>query len=154
MKLFKRETITESVTTQAAATGPPEHLAAMAAESRAAEPTIYESIGGEAAVSAAVDGFYERVWADPDLLDFFAATDREALKAHQRGFIAAALGGPNPYLGKSMADAHAGRGITSFAFDRVVEHLADTLAELGVPAATIGEIAGALAPLRSDIVTA
>lgn len=39
------------------------------------------------------------------------------------------------------------------AFDRVVTHLADALAELSVPDPTIEEIAGALAPLRPEIVS-
>ena len=116
------------------------------------EQSIYEQIGGAPAVEAAVDSFYEKVWSDPDLLDWFDTTDRDALKAHQRAFITMALGGPSEYGGRTMAAAHAGRGITDEAFDRVVGHLADTLAELGVPADTITTIAGALAPLRPDIV--
>ena len=52
-----------------------------------------------------------------------------------------------------MASAHAGLGIADGDFDAVVGHLADTLTGLGVPEDTIGKIAGALAPLRDDIVT-
>jgi hemoglobin len=116
------------------------------------QQSIYEAIGGEPAVGAAVDRFYERVWNDPDLVGWFATADPDRLKAHQRAFIATALGGPAHYAGRSMAEAHRGRAITDAAFDRVVEHLADALAELDVPVATIGEIAAALAPLRSDVV--
>lgn len=116
------------------------------------ESSIYDSIGGAPAVEAAVDLFYERVWNDPDLIPYFTDVDREQLKAHQRAFIAMALGGPGDYAGRAMDEAHRGRGITDDAFDRVVEHLAETLAELGVPAETITEIAGALAPLRGDVV--
>ena len=35
----------------------------------AAEPTIYEAIGGDTALVAVVDDFYGRVLADPDLAD-------------------------------------------------------------------------------------
>jgi hemoglobin len=118
------------------------------------EQSIYDSIGGAPAVAAAVDTFYEKVWNDPDLLEWFTGTDRDQLKAHQRAFFTVALGGPSEYTGQSMADAHAGRGITDAAFDRVVEHLADTLTELGVPAETIAAIAGQLGPLKPEIVTA
>jgi hemoglobin len=114
--------------------------------------SIYEEIGGEPAVTAAVDLFYERVWADPDLSPYFEGIDRERLKGHQRAFIAAALGAPTAYEGRAMAEAHAGRGITDAAFDRVVAHLAGALTELDVPEPTIGQIAGALAPLRGDVV--
>jgi hemoglobin len=116
--------------------------------------SIYDSIGGAGAVQAAVEDFYIRLMADPQLAPFFAGTDLTRLKAHQRAFIAAAIGGPEIFDGRDMASAHAGLGIASAHFDAVVEHLADTLTGLGVPEETIAQISGALAPLRADIVTA
>jgi hemoglobin len=114
--------------------------------------SIYEEIGGEPAVSAAVDLFYERVWADRDLSRYFDGTDREKLKGHQRAFISTALGGPAADQGRPLSEAHAGLGITDHAFDQVVAHLAGALTEFDVPAPTIEEIAAALAPLRGDVV--
>lgn len=116
--------------------------------------SIYTDIGGRVAVDAAVSDFYQRVLADPSLLPYFDGVDIDHLKRHQRAFIGAALGGPVAYAGRDMATAHAGLEITSEAFDAVVQHLAATLTSLGVPDATIGEIAGALLPLKADIVTA
>jgi hemoglobin len=116
--------------------------------------TIYDSIGGSPAVRAAVDDFYTRVLADGQLAPFFTDVDLGRLKAHQRAFIAAAIGGPEIYSGRDMGAAHAGLGIADADFDAVVEHLVDTLAGLGVPEETIGRIGEALAPLRSAIVTA
>lgn len=116
--------------------------------------SIYDSIGGSPAVRAAVDDFYARVLADPQLAPFFADVDLQHLKAHQRAFITAAIGGPEIYQGRDMAAAHAGLAITDADFDAVVAHLVDTLTGLGVPGETIGQIGGALAPLRGDIVTA
>jgi hemoglobin len=115
---------------------------------------IYDEIGGAGAVSAAVEDFYQRLLADPDLAPFFADVDLRKLKSHQRSFIAAALGGPEIYAGRDMAAAHAGLDISNADFDAVVGHLVDTLASLGVPDATIATIGSALAPLRADIVTA
>jgi hemoglobin len=116
--------------------------------------SIYDSIGGASAVHAAVEDFYTRLLADPQLAPFFAGTDLTRLKAHQRAFIAAAIGGPEIFDGRDMASAHAGLGIASAHFDAVVEYLAGTLSGLGVPEETIAQIGGALAPLRADIVTA
>jgi hemoglobin len=116
------------------------------------ETSIYEQIGGAPAVSAAVDLFYKKVWEDPSLVPYFNGIDRGRLKAHQRAFLTAALGGPQSYNGRAMDKAHAGLGITDAAFDQVVVHLADTLTELGVDEATLAQIAGALGPLRADIV--
>ena len=115
--------------------------------------SIYDSIGGASAVRAAVDDFYARVLADRRLAAFFTGTDLQRLKAHQRAFIAAAIGGPEVFSGRDMASAHAGLGIGDADFDAVVGHLVGTLTGLGVPEDTIGQIAGALAPLRDDIVT-
>jgi hemoglobin len=115
--------------------------------------TIYEEIGGEPAVSAAVEIFYGKVLNDPRLAGYFDRVDMADLQAHQRAFIGAAIGGPELYEGRSMKEAHAGMGITGHDFDAVVGHLGDTLTELGVPGATIGTIAGALAPLKAEIVS-
>jgi hemoglobin len=52
-----------------------------------------------------------------------------------------------------MRSAHAGLNVTDDAFDRVVAHLVDTLAALGVPVELIEAIGAKLAPLRADIVT-
>jgi hemoglobin len=116
--------------------------------------TTYEDIGGAAAVSAAVDDLYERLLADPTLAPYFTDVSTSKLKGHQRAFITVAIGGPDTYTGRSMCDAHAGLDITPEAFAAVVDHLVTTLAGLGVSADAIGEIAGKLAPLESDIVTA
>ena len=115
--------------------------------------TIYDEIGGEAAVSAAVEIFYGKVLDDPSLAGYFDRVDMADLQTHQRDFIGAALGGPVSYEGRSMKEAHAGLGITDEAFDAVVGHLGDTLTDLGVPGPTIGTIAGALAPLKTEIVS-
>jgi hemoglobin len=115
--------------------------------------SIYESIGGAGAVQAAVDDFYLRLLADPQLAPFFADVDLQHLKAHQRAFLTAALGGSQIYQGRGMAAAHEGLAISERDFDAVVAHLVATLTALDVPDETIGQIGGLLAPLRSDIVT-
>lgn len=108
------------------------------------QPSVYERIGD----APPVDLFYEKVWvyenvwADPTLADHFEGIDRARLKAHQRAFM------------RGTGEAHADLGATDAAFGQVVAHLAATLSELGVDEAAIDEIAGALAPLRTDIVAA
>jgi hemoglobin len=116
--------------------------------------SIYDTIGGADAVHAAVDGFYERVLADPGLAPYFTQTDMRKLKAHQRSFIAAAIGGPEVFAGRDMATAHAGLGITDAQFDAVVSHLVDTLASLSVPPDVIAQVGAVLAPLRGAVVAA
>ncbi|GAA3656075.1 group 1 truncated hemoglobin [Nonomuraea antimicrobica] len=114
--------------------------------------SIFDQVGGASAVSAVVDEFYRRVVADPRLVRYFADTDLGKLKAHQRSFVSAALGGPQEYRGRTMGEAHAGMGITGEEFDAVVVHLAGALTQYDVPEPTITTIAGALAPLKGQIV--
>jgi hemoglobin len=114
---------------------------------------IYEAIGGKDAVAAAVDLFYAKVLADPSLAPWFTDVDMDRLRAHQRAFLTAALGGPSDYDGRDMAVAHAGLDVTGEAFDQVATHLAATLTELGVDGETVATIVGAVAPLRDDIVS-
>lgn len=116
--------------------------------------TIFDQIGGEAAVEAVVEIFYGKVLADPELKDYFATTDIEGLKRHQARFVGMALGATRPYSGRSMKKAHEGMGITEVQFNLVVGHLAAALTEAGVDGPTIEAIAEKLVPLKGDIVTA
>jgi hemoglobin len=116
--------------------------------------SIFDQVGGSPALSLAVEDFYRRVVADPTLQPYFANIDMSRLKSHQRSFLAAALGGPSTYRGRSMVDAHAGLDITAADFDTVVGHLVETLTALSVPAELIGKIGESLLPLKDQIVTA
>ena len=114
--------------------------------------TLYERIGGEGAITVAVEKFYVRVLADPMLVPFFGNVDMPRLKRHQFAFLSQALGGPKQYAGASMAKAHAKLRIERRHFDAVATHLVETLRELGVPEELIGEVADAVTPLAREIV--
>jgi hemoglobin len=116
------------------------------------EVSLYDRIGGEPAVSAAVDRFYERVLADPELKSFFHGISMSRLKAHQFAFLSQALGGPKQYDGASMRDAHSRLAIEQRHFDGVAIHLVETLRELSVPEEVIAAIGAALTPLSGQIV--
>jgi hemoglobin len=117
-----------------------------------AEPTsIYDAIGGYEAIEIVVADFYTRVLADDQLSGFFAGSNMNRLKGKQVEFFAAALGGPEPYTGAPMKQVHQGRGIMMSHFALVAAHLTDSLSAAGVPAATIDDIIGAIAPLAADI---
>ena len=115
--------------------------------------SVFDQIGGKPAVSAAVDGLYERLLADPFLAPYFTGTDIGRLKRHMRAFMAVALGGPDVYAGRDMAAAHGSLRIRGTHFDRVVGHLVATLSSLSVPGGLIEAIGARLAPLRAQIVT-
>ena len=118
-----------------------------------ADASIYDAIGGEQALTAVVDDFYNRVIDDPALAGFFMGTNMTRLKGRQVEFFAAALGGPDIYTGASMRQAHQGRGIAQEHFDLVAGHLVAALSGAGVPQPLIGQIVGVVAPLSADIVS-
>jgi hemoglobin len=118
---------------------------------RKPEPiSIYDKIGGHEAIEVVVEDFYVRVLADDQLSGFFAGTNMNRLKGKQTEFIAAALGGPEPYTGAPMKQVHQGRGITMHHFRLVAGHLGDALAAAGVTTETVTEILGVIAPLAAD----
>lgn len=114
--------------------------------------TLYDRIGGDAAVRIAVDRFYARVLADPELNGFFASISMPRLKAHQFAFLSQVLGGPRQYGGASMRDAHSRLSIEQRHFDGVAIHLVETLRELNVSEEIVDEVASALTPLAPHIV--
>ena len=119
---------------------------------RKREPvTIYDKIGGHEAIEVVVEDFYVRVLTDDQLAGFFAGTNMNRLKGKQAEFLAAALGGPEPYAGAPMKQVHQGRGITMHHFSLVAGHLADALVAAGVPSETVTEILGVVAPLAPEI---
>jgi hemoglobin len=117
--------------------------------------TLYEQLGGQAALLAAVDLFYEKVLADPQVSAFFAELDMPQQVRKQVAFMTWAFDGPKEYRGRSLREAHARlvskRGLTDIHFDRLVQHLADTLRELAYPAELAGEAVSRIAALRAQV---
>ena len=113
--------------------------------------TLYERIGGEAAVDKAVDIFYEKVLADDRISSFFENIDMFAQARKQKAFLTMVFGGPNDYTGEDMRNAHAGMGLNDDHFNAVVEDLASTLSELGVSDADIQEVANIAESVRGDV---
>lgn len=116
--------------------------------------SIYETIGGSALLAEAVGRFYTRLRSDPFTAPFFEGTDGADLTTQQRMFLTAALGGPDAYEGRDMRAAHAHLPISDADFDRFLDHLAETLAELETTPARVAEVLEALEPLRLEIVSA
>lgn len=94
--------------------------------------SLYDRLGGAPAIDGLIEAFYVRVLADPKLAPFFADTPMERLRAMQKQFFSMALGGPDAYSGRAMGHVHHGRGITKAHFAHFVEHLIETLKDIGV----------------------
>ncbi|MFN0137969.1 MAG: group I truncated hemoglobin [Phycisphaerae bacterium] len=116
--------------------------------------TIYEQIGGEKSIDAAVERFYRKVLGDERISRFFDDVEMQTQMSKQRAFLTMVLGGPNNYTGRDMRSSHerlVAMGLNDEHFDAVVEHLGRTLAELGVPANLIAQIASIAESVRNDV---
>ena len=119
-----------------------------------APKSLYENLGGEAAVNAAVDIFYRKVLQDDRIKHFFANTDMTKQAAKQKAFLTMAFGGPNSYSGEDMRKGHAhlvAQGLNDSHFDAVMEHLGATLSELNVPGNLIAQCAAIAESTRNDV---
>lgn len=122
--------------------------------SQAPAQTLYEQLGGEAAVNAAVDLFYRKVLTDDRISHFFDDVDMDHQIAKQKAFLTMVFGGPVAYSGKDMRTGHAHlvqRGLNDSHVDAVIELLGETLSELGVPQEAIAKVAGIAESVRGDV---
>jgi hemoglobin len=113
--------------------------------------SIYQQIGGEAAITAAVEIFYKKVLADDRVKHFFDDVSMEKQKRKQKAFLSMALGCPVPYTGKDMRKAHADMDLNDTHFNAIAEHLQATLVDLNVPKETIDRILAVVETTRNDV---
>ena len=117
--------------------------------------SLYDRLGGQAAIMAAVDRFYRKVLADELTRPFFEGLDMSAQVQKQIAFMAWALGAPAEYKGRDLRTAHARlvqeKGLTDAHFDAVARHLQATLQELGVAEPDIDEVLAAIGATRGDV---
>lgn len=113
--------------------------------------SIYESIGGAAAVDAAVDIFYRKVLSDDLISGFFDSVDMDGMRSKQKSFLTMAFGGPNEYTGKDMREAHKHMNLEEGHFNAVANHLVATLQELEVDQAYIDEVVKVCLSVKNDV---
>ena len=117
--------------------------------------SLYDRIGGEEAVNAAVKIFYSKVMADPTICDFFDKIDMQEQVKKQRVFLTYAFGGAPNYSGESMRAAHkklvVEDGLNDSHFDAVAENLQSALEQLSVPSDLISEVMTIAASTRDDV---
>ena len=116
--------------------------------------SLYEQLGGEAAVDAAVDVFYRKVLSDDRISHFFDDVDMDVQIGKQKAFLTMAFGGPNKYSGKDLRSGHSHlvkRGLNGSHFEAVAENLAATLNELKVPQPLIDQVMAIAGGARADV---
>lgn len=127
----------------------------MTPQDTADKNSLFNRIGGKAAVTAAVDKMYDKILQDPLLKPFFADLNMANQRRSQVAFMVMAFGGPHHYTGADMTKAHAKlvkeKGLSDAHFDAVAGHLKASLMELNVPAALIGEVLALVGTTRNAV---
>ncbi|HWO18212.1 MAG TPA: hypothetical protein VNO30_05530 [Kofleriaceae bacterium] len=118
-----------------------------------AAKSLYDRLGGKAAITAVTEEFVTRVGGDSRIKHRFFNTDLEKLKILLVDFVCMATGGPCKYTGQDMETSHAGMELVDDEFTALVEDLAGALDKFKVPAKEKNELLGALGPLQPQIVT-
>ena len=133
---------------------PPRRESARAPEGAA---SIFERIGGSAAVHRIVDEFYDRVEQDPELRALFP-TDMDPGREKQRLFLGQWLGGAPEYSERfghpRLRRRHFPFVIDQHAAGRWLHHLGSALRAAEVPEQELQEILAALGQLARHMVNA
>jgi hemoglobin len=124
----------------------------------AANPTLYDRLGGVYSIATVVDDFIDRIMADPRL-NANPYVDEAHHRVPPAGFkylvtemLCAAAGGPQVYTGRDMAASHSHLKITGEEWRAFMEDLAQTLDKFSVPAAERAEIVALVESTRAAIV--
>jgi len=114
--------------------------------------SLYQKLGGKAAVDAAVESFYKKVLADDRIKHFFDDVNMDKQRRKQKEFLSAAFGGPAPYTGKDLRRAHANLpGLNESHFNAVAENLQKTLEELKLSKEIIDQVMAIAASTKDDV---
>ncbi len=117
----------------------------------AREDSLYQKLGGKAAIDAAVELFYKKVLADDRVKHFFDDINMNAQRRKQKEFLSAALGGPLPWTGRDMRAAHADLSLNESHFNAIAENLVNTLKDLKISQDLIDQVVALVATTKDDV---
>lgn len=115
------------------------------------QATLYERLGGRAAITAVVDDAIVNVTSDPRINRRFVNAG-PGLTKNLVDLICLRTGGPCKYTGADMATAHEGMFIRDDEFDALVQDMVKSLDKFKVPAREKGEALVILQQMRNSIV--
>lgn len=119
--------------------------------------SLYERIGGDAAIEVVVDRFYRKILMDNSLKHFFDDINMIEQLKKQQNFLKMAFGGfgaDHPYSDDFLRSSHlrlVAQGLNDKHFDRVMMHLKESLEELDVPTQEISTMVDVLESTRDTI---
>lgn len=119
----------------------------------APDDLLYRELGGQQAIQAFTNDFYDRMLQDARIARYFDGINMKHLKGVLADYFCVVAGGPCAYDGVGMKDAHAHLGIDRAAFNALVENLQLAMDAAGVPFAAQNRLLARMAFFHRDIVT-
>jgi hemoglobin len=119
--------------------------------SKARQDSLYQKLGGKAALDAAVELFYKKVLADARVNHYFSDINMNKQRRKQKEFLSAALGGPIPWTGKDLRAAHQDLSLKESDFSAIAENLVATLQELKIDKALIDQVIALVATTHDAV---
>jgi hemoglobin len=115
-------------------------------ESKMADKTLYERLGGAYAIATAVDHLVDRLHTNATLNsrnqkvnEFHTEQYKAGYKFMVTAWCIEKTGGPRCYPGRDMFESHKHLGLTDYEFEVTAHEIRNTLYQLGVPRQEIGE---------------
>lgn len=116
--------------------------------------TLYENLGGQAALDAFVPALYDKVLTDDRVSSIFRGVGMERQGRMLKAFLTMGFGGPDDYAGKSLRQGHkhlVNQGLNDEHFDAEAGHIKSTVEDLNVPAELVDQVMGAAGSLRDEV---
>ena len=117
--------------------------------------TLYERLGGHAAITAVANDLLPRLRSDPQLGRFWAHRGEDGVMREKQlliDFLCASSGGPVYYRGRDMTLTHRGMRISESDWDVFLGHAAATLAKFQVREAEQNEVVAFVQSLKKECI--
>jgi len=117
--------------------------------------TLYERLGGHAAITAVVNNLLPRLETDELLGRFWAHRGADGIAREKQlliDYLCSCAGGPTYYTGRAMKLAHVGMRIGEADWQAFLGHLNATLDAFQVPPQERGEVFAFIESTKADIV--
>ena len=113
--------------------------------------TLYDELGGQAAIEKLVDNYIRDISFDPELVQRFKDTNIKRLRTKLTEQLCNVSGGPCQYTGDSMKVVHHNMHIGEAEFNHFVELLIKAMNQTGIDQRAQNRLLARLAPMRRDI---
>ena len=115
-------------------------------------PSLYQRLGGRAAIEAMVNDSIVNISADTRINQRFHDLDAVKLGKNLVDLVCERTGGPCVYTGKDMSAAHEGMYISDAEFDALVEDMVKSMDKFKMPAREKAEVLALLGKTKNAIV--